>query len=82
MAPPQASVPSATTEPEVQAQAPTQAEAPVVFQVQMPPKVEAAPPSSPVAVIKQIPPVDIWERIRRGFAMPNLEFVSLNVTST
>jgi len=78
--PPQASAPSApsaTTEPEAQAPAPVQppapVEAPVVFQVQMPPKVEAALSSSPVAVIKQVPPVDIWERIRRGFAMPNLE---------
>jgi len=79
VAPLQASVAAATTEPEAQAQAPSQtpapsqAEAPVVFQVQLPPEVKAVPLSIPVPVVVQVPPGDIWERIRRGFAMPNLE---------
>ncbi len=71
VAPSQPSVPVATAETEVQAQP----QAPVTTPVPLPLPLKAVPVASaiPVAVIKQEPPADIWERIRLGFAMPNLE---------
>ena len=69
VAPPQPSVTVATAEAEVQ----VQPQAPVTTPVPLPPKVVPVASAIPVAVIKQEPPADIWERIRLGFAMPNLE---------
>jgi len=50
----------------------TPAPAPVAPRVQLPAKAE---PALPLAApkVEELPPADIWERIRRGFAMPNLE---------
>ena len=45
---------------------------PVAPRVQLPPKSASTLPVI-LPEVQRTPPADIWERIRRGFAMPNLE---------
>lgn len=60
--------------------APTAAPAPVTAPPRLPPVIPDGPlqpisaeQAASMAVAQLTPPADLWERIRRGFAMPNLE---------
>jgi len=75
LAPAVATVASATIQPEspTPVQAPSPNEAALTSPVKTAPLAQTATTAIPVATVKQEPPADIWERIRTGFAMPNLE---------
>jgi membrane-bound lytic murein transglycosylase D len=75
LAPAVATVASATIQPEspTPVQPPSPNEAALTSPVKTAPLAQTATTAIPVATVKQEPPADIWERIRTGFAMPNLE---------
>ena len=70
-----ATVPEAIVQSEspVQIQSPSQTDAAVTAPVKLAPYAQTVTTAIPVATVKQEAPADIWERIRVGFAMPNLE---------
>jgi len=70
-----ATVTAGTTPSELQApvQPPSQNETAQTGPVKAAPQAQTVSTAIPTAKLTQEPPADIWQRIRTGFAMPNLE---------